>query len=488
MKFNLLSCIRNSDEEKSEKAYSYDVNKQHGSQALQFIAAISACISGIGFGACETWTSPALPYLKSQKSEFPVSVVQGSWIASLFSLGGIFGYIMYPLLVNRIGRKNSLLLFSLPQIIGWMTTIFAKSYVSLYISRIISGIGYCSSLGLLVIYLGEIADKDIRGILLFIIKISYDIGILVVAVAGAFLSYHKMNCLLLSLPIFFLATFLFMPETPYYYLLRGDDKMAIKTLMKLQGFKDSDQVKVEIERMKLATKEENLKGNSLWKLFRYKKHRKALMIALCADVTKVFSGYFAILTYTQTIFCYNKSSIDPKYATIIMVVVKIVSGLFASQLIESVGRRILVIFSGIFASISLAIVGTFYYLQYLKVDYLPSISWLPLMGLTCFEVFCAFGVSPMPFVLLGELFPTDVKGPATACVTIITEFLLFIVTFGFEVLNKAEGIYTSFWIYAICCFIGSVTLFFVMPETKGRNLEEIQHILEKKKCHKPSAI
>lgn len=447
----------------------------------------SACISGIGFGACETWTSPALPYLKSKKSEFPVSVVQGSWIASLFSLGGIFGYLIYPLLVNRIGRKNSLLLFSMPQIIGWLTTIFAKNYYTLYISRMISGIGYCSSLGLLVIYLGEIADKDIRGILLFIIKISYDIGILVVAVTGAFLSYHGMNCVMLSLPILFLVTFLFMPETPYYYLLRGDDKKAINTLMRLQGLNNSDSVKVEIERMKQATlNNQNSKENSLWKLFRVKKHRKALIIALCADITKVFSGYFAILTYTQTIFNYNKSSLDPKYATIIMVVVKIISGLVASQLIESVGRRILVIFSGIFASISLAIVATFYYLQYLHVSYLPMITWLPLLGLTSFEVFCAFGVSPMPFVLLGELFPTDVKGPATACVTIITEFLLFMVTFGFEVLNKAEGIYTSFAIYAVCCFIGSLTLFFVMPETKGRNLEEIQHILEKRKALKSS--
>lgn len=385
-------------------------------------------------------------------------------------------------MVDRIGRKNSLLLFSLPQIAGWVTTIFAKDYLTLYVSRVISGVGYCASLGPLVIYLGEIADKDIRGVLLYIIKISYDIGILVVVSAGAFLSYHGMNYVMVSLPLLFLVTFLFMPETPYFYLMRGQDKKAVKSLMKLQGFKNSDSVKSEIERIKEAIlNSQNSKKNSLWKLFSIRRHRAALMIALCADITKVFSGYFAILAYTQMIFGYSGFSLPPEYATIVMVVVKIISGLCASQLIDCLGRRLLVILSGIFASISLAVVGAFFYLQHLEVEFLPSISWMPLLGLTSFEVSCAFGLSPMPFVLLGELFPTDVKGPATACVTGVTEFLLFLVTLGFEVLNEAAGIYTSFWIYSICCFLGSLILFFVMPETKGRNLEEIQEILEKKK-------
>ena len=399
----------------------------------------------------------------------------------MFSLGGILGYLIYPILVNLIGRKYSLLLFSIPQIAGWITIILAKNYLALYVSRVISGVGYCASLGLLVIYLGEIADKNIRGILLFIIKISYDVGILAVVSAGAFLSYDKMNYVMLSLPLFFLATFFFMPETPYFYLLRGRDEKAVKCLMKLQGFKDCESVKSEIKRMKEATQEnQKQKGNSLWKLISVKRYRKALMIALCADITKVFSGYFAILVYTQVIFGYSGFSLAPQYATVAMVIVKVISGLAASQLIEKVGRRILVISSGIFASISLGIVGTFFFFKHLEVEYLASISWLPLLGMTSFEVSSAFGLGPMPFVLLGELFPTDVKGPATAAVTMIVEFLLFLVTFGFEILNEAAGIYTSFWIYAACCFFGSLTLFFIMPETKGKNLEEIQEILDKK--------
>lgn len=114
-------------------------------------------------GVSNAWTSPALPYLKSNYSTFPVNDEQGAWIISIYNLSDIIGSILVILLIDRIGRKISLLLSGLPFLLSWLFTIYATNYQHLLVARFIGGIGQGCSYATIVIYLSEIADKSIRG-------------------------------------------------------------------------------------------------------------------------------------------------------------------------------------------------------------------------------------------------------------------------------------------------------------------------------------
>lgn len=433
----------------------------------------------IGLGATDLWTSPALPYLQSNESELKLLPNEASLIASLLHIGAIIGYLIYPYLIDTVGRKKTLLLFFLPQIASWLMTIFAKNVYTLYFARTIAGIGYCGGFAVQAIYISEISEKNIRGICLFISKVNYEVGSLIVVTVGAFIVYSQLNLSMLSIPIIFFVTFIFMPETPHYFLKRANHEKAIQSLSILRGTKNRKYLELEINSVKSAMAIQNEESKNIFKTLVDKRYRKALLIVFLANVTKGLSGSYAISNYTQQIFSYSGFSLKPEYATIIVVGLKIIAGIIGSQLIENIGRRKLYFYSGILGSLSLIIVGLFFFMKiYLKLNNLDAISWLPLFGLTCFQVASAASLNPIPILLTVELFPMKIRGLASAVAFISFESFVFLITFAFDPLNQIVGIYTTFWIYAFCCIVGSFIVYRITPETKGKSLEEIQDLLK----------
>lgn len=430
----------------------------------------------MGCGAAEMWTSPALPLLEEKQTS--VTVDQGSLIASLYNLGAIIGYLLYPFLVDRIGRKYTLLTFALPQIISWTLILTARSVFILYLARLIGGIGYGAGYVVEVMYEGEIAEKDIRGLLLFFGKIFYNIGSLIVVVAGAFSSYDTMNIILLTIPIIFISTFIFMPESPYFYLKCNREEDAIYSLSKLRGTSDSRIISMEINRMKEAIIVDRSPACSWNKLFENRFYRKALIITLILKCSIVFSGFHTIVAYTQEIFSYSGFSLDPQYAAIVLESVVLICIVPTAPLADCLGRRILTLCSGIVCSVVLGLIGLFFFFKfYLQIDNLSAISWIPLVALIIFKVAFSSGLANASAVMDSEIFPLEVKSSALSLIHVTKEILLFIVKLGFERSVSICGTYGVFWIFSLLSFVLPLIGFSIMLETKGYSLEEIQLLL-----------
>ena len=433
----------------------------------------------VGLGTAALWSSPALPYLKSNESEIDLSSKEASWVASIFSIGAIAGYLIYPFFMDRIGRKYTLLLLAIPQIASWVTIILAKNASALYVARFISGLGYCAGFATQSIYISEITEKSVRGLVLVCSKLNLEIGSLLVVTVGAFCSYKSMNLIMLLTPLLFFVTFIFMPETPYFHLINGNHEKAIKSVSKLRRTKNLGIIEPEINRIKKAIVEGESNKNGLQLIFSQRRCRKALVITTVAWLTTGFSGSAAIDSFTQDILIESGFSFDPEYATILVVGVKIIGGLIGSQLIENVGRRVLYLCAGILGFFSLGIVGLFFFLKiYLQIENLSLVSWVPLFGLIIFEMVSAGSLSTTPIVLTVELFPTEVKSVASAITFVIFEIIAFFITLSFSGFNEIVGIYTTFWIYGTCCIVGTSIVYCIAPETKGKSLEEIQEILD----------
>lgn len=122
------------------------------------------------------WTSPSLPYLKSVDSHLPTSSDDSSWIASFYLLGSIPGCLLAVFMVDSIGRKITLIIAGIPLTIGWILIIIAWTPYILYISRFISGLGQGLVYVVCPMYIGEIADKNIRGSLGSLIKLMVTFG------------------------------------------------------------------------------------------------------------------------------------------------------------------------------------------------------------------------------------------------------------------------------------------------------------------------
>ncbi|XP_033227935.1 facilitated trehalose transporter Tret1-2 homolog [Belonocnema kinseyi] len=451
------------------------VPQKSGNNWLQYAATASVCLFSMTAGITYSWTSPALPHLRSNNSEIPITQVEGAWIATSVDIGSFSGNIVFLFIANYLGRKNSLLMIAIPYIIACLMIVLAKNVITLYVSRFIMGMITDFVFALVSTYIGEISDKEIRGILLIGIRISLSLGQMYVKIAGVLFSYKTMNIMIMIIPLLFFATFFFMPESPYYLLLKNQRKKALKTLMKLKGHKVPGMIHLELERIEKSVKESQ--ESKKWKfreLFAVKGNRRSLYIAMLAWATKHSSGSLSIHAFTQDIFEETGISLAPEICAMIIAIIGVTMAIIATFIIERAGRRITFLFSGLFCALGLALVGLSFFLKtYFKAD-VESITWLPLAGLIVYEIAFSLGLAYIPIILMGEIFALSVKMPAVFIVHTTISIFLIIIKISFQWLNNMAGIYTTFWTYAICSFFGSIIFFCIAPETKGKTLEEIQ--------------
>ncbi|XP_051155563.1 facilitated trehalose transporter Tret1-like [Leptopilina boulardi] len=443
---------------------------------MQYIACISGSLATAACLVNTSWTSTAVPYLKSNESKIPLTNTQGAWIVSIYNIGDIIGTPLTILFVDRIGRKYTLLLYGIPAIISWLIIIFANTYIHLYIARLIAGIGHGFVFSTTVIYLAEISEKNSRITLFTIMRVTASTVGLIATTVGAFLSYEILNITCLVIPICFLIFFSFMPESPYYLLLKGYEEEAIKCLIKLRGKMEQtlthEILEHDIAEMKLNI-DESVKINAFWELLSDRNNRKAMLVVLFMKITQFMSGNLVILGYTVEIFQYSGATVKPNIAALILAGIRLISSMTAGVVLNFIDIKINFLFSGLFGAFCLFILGMYFYLKDLGEDVSP-ISWLPLTALIIFEIITNLGITIIPFIIQGELFPMKVKGIAGVYGTILGSICTFASTTGYSALNDAVGFHASFWLFGFASLFGSVITYFITPETTRKTLEEIQ--------------
>ncbi|XP_051155558.1 facilitated trehalose transporter Tret1-like [Leptopilina boulardi] len=455
------------------------VNEQsqsEGSQTQQYLAAVCACTTLAACASYHAWSSPAIPHLTSKKFKFSVTDKQIVWIVSLYNIGDIFGALLNPLFIDRIGRKNTLFLLSLPSLIGWGLIIFAQNNIYFYIARFLGGISQASAFNSLSIYLTEISENNIRGILVNMMQVSFYIGLFIFTTIGAFASYEILNYSSVSLLIIFLVILPFLPETPYFYLLKGKKDDAMKCLMKLRGISSSDKLEPEIREMKLVIEEDkkNTKTYAFLELFTKSYNRKGLLIMFFMRTTMMFSGIICIIAYAEDILSQNNLSLKPGIQVMILNGIALPASLCTGLFIDKINRRILFSATSMLGSFCLGSVGLFFFLKYYLMTETSSIAWLPVVALTLFQIVFISGFGIIPHISIGELFSIKVKSSAACLGRILVSIINFATTAGYKPLNNSFGIYTTFWIFASLTFVGSLVTYWITPNTTGMTLEEIQ--------------
>lgn len=155
----------------------------------------------------------------------------------------------------------------------------------------------------------------------------------------------------------------------------------------------------------------------------------------------------------------------------------------SSVLVDRVGRRPLLIFSYIGTGISLAAVGVYFFLKDIldvNSDALTTFGFIPLLGIILANVISTVGFNSLIFIIPAEIFPLNVKAVAMTSLSLFGAALGFIVGLGYQRVKDYCGLTTVFWIFAGFAFGGSIFSYFLVTETKGKNLRDIQAELQGK--------
>lgn len=423
------------------------------------------------------WTSPTLPILKSPDSPVPLTSDDASWIASFFVLGTAPGCVLAAFVVDWLGRRKSLLLAGIPLTVGWVLIIIAWNPYVLYTSRFISGIGQGVVYVVCPMYIGEIADKDIRGTLGSFIKLMVTFGELYAHAVGPFVSYNNLVYICLFLPFVFFLTFAWMPESPYYLLMRNRHKDATTSLRRLRRNVSEDQLDEEMEQIQKTVIRDLSNQGHFWDLFNTPGNRRAVIVSFGLQLVLQFSGIAAIESYTQEILEEAGSDLPASIAVILLSVLQLIAGIGAAILVDKIGRRPLLLSTTLLGGISLTIAGLFYLLKTGLNMNTSGYGWVLHTSVIFYELIIALGLNPLSYMMLGELFPTNVKGAAVSLANLVSAMLAFVVAKLYQVISDSSGVYTAFGWFAVSCYLGVIFIALAVPETKGKSLLEIQEEL-----------
>uniref|UniRef100_A0A8C5MFY5 Solute carrier family 2, facilitated glucose transporter member 5 n=1 Tax=Leptobrachium leishanense TaxID=445787 RepID=A0A8C5MFY5_9ANUR len=427
----------------------------------------------------ETYVNRYNTYL----SESLLSVLW-SLTVSLYPLGGFFGSLMVGPLVNKIGRKGTLLLnniFSIVPAILMGVSVVAKTFEIIIVSRFI--IGICAGLSSTVVpmYLGEMSPKNLRGALGVMPQLLITIGILMAQIFGFrfILGNAEGWPILLALTgipaVMELVCLPFFPESPRYTLLhKAEEDKARRALQRLRGWEDVDG---EIKEMYLEDQSEKAEGRlSIKNLCTFRPIRWQLITIVVLNMGQQLSGINAVYYYADSIYATAGVSEDAiQYVTVGTGSVNVLMTVAAIFIVDSWGRRALLLVGFGTCCVSCVVLT-------IALIYQSTVSWMPYLSIVCVIVYVighASGPSPIPYVITTEIFRQSSR-PAAFMVAGSVQWLCnFVVGLIFVFLMNGLGSY-SFIIFAAICLATFIFIYIFVPETKGKSFLEISQIMAKK--------
>lgn len=249
----------------------------------------------------------------------------------------------------------------------------------------------------------------------------------------------------LILPITFVITFIFLPESPYYYLKFERSERAERSLRNLR----SGDIRTELKNIELNV-QEDMKNRGTWgDLISEATNRKAMWITLGVFTIQQLCGSAAVVAYAQVIFNCTTSPvnsnvtllknvtvaapIEPYQESIILGCVQVATCILSVILVDRVGRKPLLLLSALGVGLMNGTIGTYFYFDHVNKAAVEHLHWLPLAALLVYIVCYAIGLSTVPYVIIGEMFPTNVKLYASCVAHIYTGISMFAVQKLFQV-------------------------------------------------------
>ncbi|XP_073963237.1 facilitated trehalose transporter Tret1-like [Choristoneura fumiferana] len=458
-------------------------------QWRQYLVASLASYGSLCTGMSMGWTSPVLPMLRGPGSPLPAppTLAQESWVGSLLVLGGLLGPLITVPLSKYVGRRWIIIGTNLPLLLGWLLAGVATSLPTLYAARIMWGCATGMMFATVPIYIGEIAEDKIRGALSALFLLFINVGFLLAYAIGPFTSYWGLTAAGGILSLFYLPCTWFIPETPFYLVWKGHHDEALQVLHQLRG-KPKDAVQPELDGLKAMVAREFKVEPRIQDLWATRGNVKALGICVFLAMLLQLSGIDVLLFYMEELLVKVGSSMTASDGTILMGCVQVITSCITPLVVDRLGRKLLMWTTSLGLTIFLFLIGVYAVLDtHFKVD-VTSVTFIPLVCLVFYMILFTLGVGPVPWILVAEMFPVRSKCLASGICSFMCWLAGFIWTRFFRDVAASYGIYTAFWILAVCCGIGFVFSATLLPETKGKTFDEIQEMLNKTKEPKPVPV
>ncbi|CAJ2658550.1 sugar transporter ERD6-like 16 isoform X2 [Trifolium pratense] len=438
----------------------------NGSIGMVLLSTFVAVCGSFSFGTCVGYSAPTQSAIRA---DLNLSLAEFSMFGSLVTIGAMLGAITSGRITDFIGRKGAMRISTGFCIIGWLAVFFSKSSYTLDLGRFSTGYGIGVISYVVPVYIAEIAPKNLRGGLATTNQLMIVIGSSVSFLIGSVINWRQLALAGLVPCICLLVGLCFIPESPRWLAKVGREKEFQLALRKLRG-NDFDISHEAAEILDNIETLQSLPKTKFLDLFQSKYVRSVVIgVGLMAFQQSV--GINGIGFYTAETFVAAGLS-SGKAGTIAYACIQVPFTMLGAILMDKSGRKplITVSASGTFLGCFITGIAFFFKDQSLLLEWVPT---LAVAGVLIYIAAFSIGLGSVPWVMMSEVFPINVKGSAGSLVVLVAWLGAWIVSYTFNFLMSWSSPGTMF-LYAGCSLLTIVFVAKVVPETKGKTLEEIQ--------------
>ena len=383
------------------------------------------------------------------------------------------------LLVDTMGRKISVIAVAVSLLLIWSVQIFLRDVFLLCVIRLVFGLlngvhDVTSS-----IYTTENCSTDLRGVIGSTVTVVFYAGCCIELALASYLEYETVAVINTIIALCALGPMYFCAETPYFLIMQEKFYKAEQKLVWLRGGSiKQNELSNTMEKLKQNVQEEKRKRRSMKALFTSKANFKSMYIVLILYTMSAATGHGAIAPYSSTIFSPSKT-LTSNHFTILYGVMNFVAVCFSPFIVKMISRRTLMIVS--FVIMALCNVSAFVLFYFQNRNYeIVGFPWLIFVSVASYGATRSIQF-PATFVIRGELLPLSVRAIGGCMAVVVNAGATFCASKMFLPITDALGMETNFLIYTLLCTFMIFFTYYVLPETKGIPLEEIQLSLEGKK-------
>lgn len=429
------------------------------------VAGISA-LGGLLFGYDTGVISGAILFIRE---DFRLTATWEEIVVSSVLLGAVTGAAIGGTLADRFGRRLVLIFTAAIFALGAVGTALAPTVAWLIVGRAIVGAAIGVASFTAPLYISEVSPVNVRGRLVSLNQIALTSGIVVSYLVDYALSGSRGWRWMFGLAMIPAAVLgigmLFAPESPRWLVSRALPDQARTVLKRIRGTADVDDEFREIQ-----TSPGQHGGR--WFELMSPLVRPALSVGIGLAIFQQVTGINTVIYYAPTIFQFAgfESASVAILATVGVGVVNVLMTVAAMLLLDRVGRRPLLLIGLVGMVLSLGVLGLAFSLPNLRQE----MGWIAVGSLMLYVGSFAVGLGPVFWLLISEIYPLQIRGLAMSIATVANWGVNLLVALTFLTLIQLVGRPGTFWLYGLVGIGAWIFAYLLVPETKGRSLEEIE--------------
>lgn len=504
----MASCKDAVDEELAGQARGY--HKDFRTALPQIIAVSVKNLLLLGYGTTLGFPTILIPAVQNpapgemlhlQKSEV-------SWISSINLIVVPVGCALSGVVTTPLGRRRAMQLVNVPFFIAWLIFHYSTTTSHLYGALFLTGLAGGLLEAPVLTYVAEITQPHLRGALTATSSLSIIFGVFTQFLLGSLLYWRTVALVNITFTILAVIALCFVPESPHWLVSRKRHDDARKSLQWLRGWTNPYSVEAELKDIQALYKKKKADGVEVEETFADKVANytsRSFLVPFALVCYSFFVGHFSgmttLQTYAVSIFHMLEAPIDKYYATLILGILQILGTGLCVVLVHYTGKRPLTLFSTAGAAVCCLLVAG--YDRYMKSYGLPvpieaanvttaieedldtmnnPYSWIPMTLMMLLALLTHTGIRLLPWILIGEVFSARTRAGSAGLASAVGYVFGFITNKMYISMVDTLSIWGTYGFYGIVCFTGCIVLYFVLPETEGKKLNDIEnHFAGRKK-------